>query len=854
MAAIKKIQIKRQVYRFDLRKKYSNRKKYTVIPRPPIDAIAGELRHSLQIDEKGVKRLAKFGIVALVALLLGVLALSSFIFRPPAENGSAAGLGTPIYLDSGFTRGGIASIGYYGADNSAGYFYYYLNATGVDYVNVSAEAYPGRIPTQVFLYRTGSYPEFAFMLRNKLSEYGIAFSEISADELSSLPAGSLLIIAQDNLPGAMAAPGNANLLSMARRGVDILYIGNALYNDRKTSGFVVDDNGVASQMPKKFMDDAPFIFDSSTLTRNNLSLSTGLYTARAGTYSSGSGALIYGIVSVTTMQDWNGFVVFVPNTIRPQATGWTSTDLAARDVAKIVYEMKWHTPSSINSAMLNATGGNLTAHDMFATPAFHDPDDGWTVVGRMDAYSGAAHAGRMVSFFAKPDVNGRIGIISTGDRSGKIISNEYTGGMQSFAIEYSEADRWDGYSNMQLIIQDSNASDAGRVYQIDKVLFKNLQTVDKYLTLEPGTYLAVVRDADKKKYAKMVLEVGKVSIIGRKADFTKSIFRFATDMDGTTPVIKDVKVTVDGKYTYEFANANDITIDMSGDLKGEGLKNGKHTFTFEYGGRTQDIVLDYADPNDFSQTIGRYWYFILLLPVVGLVGFAPTIARLFSKEMYSLDIPDFPPSSVIKIPVRRSAITGLISRINEDYRWKNAPLTLEEIKKGFKKMVHDNKPVLVSDFNLEYVLNQMISEGIIRKELDYYGIAAWEKETGRSMLFMAMQRKIRDICINEAIPFSRPAGAEPWDMVLKVLGQDLAIFLMDSREISGEKLTKATKCIGKGLAVLLFAGPEQKRDFEDTMDSPTKGGGLIKLEIMGGSIVIVAVNELGKLLKDMKSL
>ncbi len=208
----------------------------------------------------------------------------------------------------------------------------------------------------------------------------------------------------------------------------------------------------------------------------------------------------------------------------------------------------------------------------------------------------------------------------------------------------------------------------------------------------------------------------------------------------------------------------------------------------------------------------------------------------------------------MKIPVKKDTVLGIFEKVNEDYRWKNTPLKLEEIKKGFKKIIYQSKPVFISDYNLEYILDKLRGKGEIKSALDYYGLGRWEQESGRSMTYLAIQRKIRDICINEAIPFSKPGESPDYDIRLKVLGQDVFSYLIDSPAVRAQKLALAMRQMQKGVVVLLFQNADDKKDFEDTVSSASESSGLIKMEIMAGSINLSTLSEFEKMLKEMKQI
>ncbi len=366
---------------------------------------------------------------------------------------------------------------------------------------------------------------------------------------------------------------------------------------------------------------------------------------------------------------------------------------------------------------------------------------------------------------------------------------------------------------------------------------------------DKGIYLASVIDDGGNEYAKAVLQVDAVQVVTTSRDFANGVIKFVTTSSGGGAVkVKKMRVVVDGKHNYSFFSASDFSVNMESILAGQPLAAGNHTFDFEFGEIKQRIVLEKVVQTQFYDN-PIYW--VMGLFALALFMVAPFLATVMRKTEYSLDIPDFPPLASIKIPIKKDTVLGIIERLNEDYKWKNTPLKLDEIKKGFKRIIYKSKPVFISDYNLEYILNLLRSRNDIKEALDYYGPAKWENE-GRSMTSLAIYRKIRDICINEALPFGRLDESSDYDLKIRMLGQDIFIFIMDSPEAREKKLGQALKVMHKGLAVLLFQNDEDKKNFEDTVNSASESAGIVKLEIMTGSLVPLTILELEKMFREMK--
>lgn len=86
------------------------------------------------------------------------------------------------------------------------------------------------------------------------------------------------------------------------------------------------------------------------------------------------------------------------------------------------------------------------------------------------------------------------------------------------------------------------------------------------------------------------------------------------------------------------------------------------------------------------------------------------------KQMFSLDIPDFPPVSAVKIPMESQKVLAVFEKVNKDYSWKNMPLTLSEIKKGIEELSYGGKKIIIGEYNLEMILDKLIARGLVKEK------------------------------------------------------------------------------------------------------------------------------------------
>ncbi|MFA5077344.1 MAG: hypothetical protein WC488_02870, partial [Candidatus Micrarchaeia archaeon] len=820
---------RKQTYKCELRKKYSYKRKFRIREKRPIDLISEAIKDSFPKSAGITPVKALVAVILLVIAFLAVNFILSASFQAPPAAGGNVTYVSPA-LNTTLLGSGIASSGGLVKRMNSAYYELAISSSGADALKVRTSTYSGRVPNQVFILNSRmeqatTYQQFKFLLKKRLAEKGLPLNEINLAQLDTLPSGSLLIVPSGLIPEKMTAPGGANLLSLVQRGVVVLYIGQQF----DQNGFSIPESGPNRGVRPDFASKLPFIFESANLNPGTqLNLKSGMYKVRA----SSNEALLYGAVSKIGAQSGTGAVIFVPQMLDP---GWESKpDLAAQDVEKIIAEMLWTSPQASVEAAPPISNG--TARSFFLSTPFEGQEK--TVVSRVIASNKEGGVSeRLMMLYLASEVKGSLYYREdyTAAVSGKVTESDTM--MVGTLNETSQQEK-----RLFMSVTDVN----GTQVELDP-LAEGSQKIPlsgpprqfpAKLRLDEGIYLASIVDESGTPYARMALEVIGINLVSTQSDFGKSIFNFsALSTQGQSIVVKRTKVTVDDRFTYYFRDTGSFGINMKPDLRDEQLAPGKHKFVFEFGEYMKEVQVErYVSTQFWENPI--YWFMGALALL--LVGGSPYIARLLQKEEFALDIPDFPPLSSMKIPVKKDTIFGIMARVNEDYRWKNTPLTLEEIKKGFKRIIYQDKPIFISDYNLEYILETLISKGSVKSALNYYGLSSWEEETGRTIKHLAMQRKIRDICINEAIPFSKSDDKVQCDMYLKVIGQDVFVYLMDSVEAREEKLALALKAMQKGLVILLFENAEEKKDFEDTINSASEGGGLVKLEIMSGSIVPLA--------------
>ncbi|MDD5340434.1 MAG: hypothetical protein PHV13_04250, partial [Candidatus ainarchaeum sp.] len=247
----------------------------------------------------------------------------------------------------------------------------------------------------------------------------------------------------------------------------------------------------------------------------------------------------------------------------------------------------------------------------------------------------------------------------------------------------------------------------------------------------------------------------------------------------------------------------------------------------------------------------------MLWLVIILTGGIVAIGIFFARQesiAYFIDIPDFPPVARTKIPLPSDTVLSVLGKVNENYRWQNTPLTPAEIKNGFKDIFYKGKPIYVTDYNVEYLLNELEKKRRLKESMGYYGLTGWEEASKRSINYLAMMRRLRDICVNNAVPFTSLGESEAADSEVTVAGQQMFLHFYEKEGDQRGLLKKALGTIGKGITIIMFRSEGEKAAFQGMIQSPSAAPLTLKMEADSGAVQLLTADEFEKMLIEFKSM
>lgn len=859
MAVIKIAKIKKQTYQFEVRKRYQHTRRYTVKERTPLEKMlhqfslsAGKKKQEKKISSVESPKKSGMGIVTYIAIFAIILLLiGSAVFMVMQNAQSSIDVSTRATINPEINleiiKSGILTNGPQENPASSAYVQIAYTTKDISSLNVSIWSYTSSIPSEVFLLKsymdkgqTTAYPDFKNALKKELGTQKISVNELTMEQLETIPQGSAVIVTSGFIPQELIEPeSKSNLKRLVDRGVVVIFLGYPF-------DYMITTEGSSSSVPSSIKKDIPFEFIKSTkIYPNGITLEPPYYEVKGNDQNTET-FQIYGVISVVKKGD--GAVLFIPQSLD---AGWKKDGIAAaRDVSKIIKYTPWITPDSQQPAKYGITylPENRTINELF-TSSFYGKSR-YLKMELIGIDLNGEKIGETRVIEAKKQVNGDLYI--QGGTS--IISSDITGNDISMIADLRELKpkeemlylsltrRGDDYVQEVPILQNPVS------LQVASPFYYKIKSYN-------GEYIASIVDSQGTKYAQSYLRIIPIDITRKPDVKERETFRFEFTKDGSPIELSGVSVNIKSKDgqdfgTYEFTRTSEPIINISSSvLGGNKLPYGKYSFIFQ--------VNTYKKPVDVDLTAPENVFFSPPFLITGGVAIVVLVVGYYmrgkEKIKYQLDIPDFPPTSKTKIPVKTDAVMGIFDRVNEEYKWKSTPLTAQEIKNGFRRIFFEGRPIFISDYNVDFVMEKMEHRGKIVKVMDYYAPVIWEEKTGKSIRYLSIFRKLRDIFVDNAVPFSQIGEEENCDTKINLMGQEMFIHIYDKKGDMKRLIGNILNTASKGISLVLFKDKDEKGDFMDILASPSQASAVLKMEVESNVVQLLDLNGFEAMIKEMKS-
>jgi len=852
MVELGRLKIKKKVYNFELKKRYQYTGHYAIKERPPIERIKDVFKALLAPPKKEKKAVSAptagsppggfnfvvFGsaiLVALIILIIGWIYLTTQVLQP-----GAAAFQPPLEkpeITNSIEGGDILTTGERNTPMHLAAVLLDYKTRNVDNYTINIITYSARIPSAIFIlnserFEADSYPDFLRVLRANLAKRKIILNEMSVEQLETIPEGAIVIVPSGVVPQELLGVGSQiSVEKLASRGVVVIYIGQEFNKMFNGSLVVTTPQWVLKTVPVRF-DEA-----AQLEATEGFHLFQPLYRASAGGWESN---VAYGSVSIITKGD--SAFLFVPQTLDG---GWRGNfSAAADDISRIVFEIPWASPNAPARTYEFTNQTEYTGRRYFFSTPFEKPAA--TVQMEFTGYSQASNFPVMEALFVRLEKLSDNGLFI--EKGGSVVSTNITN--EPVRINARLREPAPAQPSIDLLMVDINGTQVQDFPQ-GNVDVQADKSFDTPIYMDKGEYIVKLVDDMGKEYAATYLKVVTVEINFSYTDARKrSIYVFNV----SSPFrLTEMSVMVDkGQFgKYDFSNVeNTVSVDVGQYTGGELLPLGNHTFEFTAGGLKTTVVVPHMRSTTIFDT-PMFWVVVLL--TLGIVSVGAIFAR--QEDVYfSIDIPDFPPVARTKIPLSPDVLLGIFEKTNETYRWQCTPLTTMEIKNGFKDIFYQGKPIYITDYNVEYLLEELEKKGRVKEALGYYGRVEWEEKSKHSINYLALMRRLRDICVNNAIPFTGIDESVEADSAITIVGQQMFIHFYQKDVDKKALLAKVLKTITKGITIILFKSNPDKEHLQTLLaSSPSVAPLILKLEGGSGSLQFLTAEEFEKMLVDLKS-
>ncbi len=839
----KRIVISKRLYKFELKHKFQYVKQYKIKERSRLehlkDSLSGLFKGKPKQDAKEQRPPGFNPGIVVGALVFALLILIVGWFYLSSQLAAATEISKPVEKPD-FTlvvkEQSVITAGDRRSGDNIAYVKLNLSYRGLERYNLTLTTYAEDLPTEVFMLQSPreqaeGYDDFAASLKKELAKQKIVLNEIDFEKLETLPGGSVVIVPTGLIPEELIGiNSNLDLNKLISRKVVIIYIGQKF--DK-----VLAKSGPRATAVK--IDGLPMTFDEQKklVSNDNLTLFQPLYQAR----STGAGVenfIIYGSVSVVKKD--GGALIMLPQTIDG---GWIDEEgradpaQAGKDVAKILTESRWEQPGGSRTYSIEA--GNRTNEETdFFTQTFSSEV-------RSVKMEFAGYAQNNITLYqtkvipVKRLVSGALYV-----EGGAVVTpKEVTGENTRLTALLSE----NSSERKQLFLAiTKNGNEVIDRLSLGVQTLRTDLPINSPIDLDNGEYIASVVDDQGIRYASSYLRVAFIEIRNTPEI---SPYSFVIERDGKPIALKKIDVYVDGKLgPYHFENIDNVNVDVGKDAPGGDLAPGDHVFTFNIGKIKKDVkIVKPKSSNIFTEPV----FLITVILSVLITGVGVFLARQ-EKVLYQIDIPDFPPVAKVNVPLSRDAILSIFDRVNEDYRWKYSTLNLTEIRNGFRKMLYQGKPIYITDYNAEYLLTQLEARGYVKEFLNYYGPTKWEQEAKASINFLALFRRIRDICVNNAMPFTQFEESSECDTEITAVGQKMYLHIYDKERDLAQLLKHVLSTIKEGMTIIIFRNEGTQSEFHSYLASSSKALLTLKLEVEGGSVALFTLEEFEAKIKELK--
>ncbi len=801
-----------------------------------IDAEIGGDDHGIKPlrRKKSHKKLIAVILIALLAISASYIELTSYVHSaiatiPSTYNSTAP---RPIFGSLSISSYGILTYNY--STLLVGYARARYSERNAQNASMSLTIYPENPSPPVYLVNVGGYCVQCFVstsllaaLNSSLSREGLILNKsslryVDINQLDSVTPGSTVIIASGLIPNILlpnvtytercANYGNSSIISMLQQGDTIIYVGRNFSRSVSCSGQIALDT------PQELSTLLPF-YNQSTFNFTNSSL----YLKNATFYLEPGRSL----GPVTSAHILNGTLVALANY---PSIGWDNNfNFLASDIAKVLASRFWMVPlAQGNYSIPVSTAGNYTVYSInssiqYSNQASSIINSSYALLS-LELSNPNYSQGFEIPFRYRLHQNGDIGMppVIGVSQAAQISTEVFNSSKNQAVIAYVPI------LNSSLEPADNNPIHVGQVGPTQIFTFANFY-------LPQGYYIASLMDQYGSDYSSALFYVSNITISPLNLNFKNGTFSFTALSNGQPVSGVPYQISINNAYNETGVMENGM---LSYSLpQGTSTQYGSGEFSVSTLGST------YALPYQYKSTAS-----IKIPPLYIAFAIAAIVIIVLNRVLvptnideYYIDVPDIKPVRLEHAKEPAESVLAVFDRVNNFYHWLHMPLTAEEFKAGISSNIkYGNTRMSITLRNAYAVLNYLVQKGLVQSASDYYAPTKWITESGYSMEYLVIYRKLKDYCIANAMLLTELGTSSKADVIVTSKGAQNYVKIY-----SKDMKLKEIEIRPKSKSFIVFIDIESKLAFLDKLYmSYSTNAELLKMAITYGNIKLLDSDSL----------
>jgi len=701
------------------------------------------------------------------------------------------------------------------------------NLTGL-YIN--ATLLKSRFPSHIYLLNAsqagcvncGDFQAFADGIKSELSLYGLTsevgnLTIVNESSLSSIANDSILIIPDGLMPEALLSNYSSSNITLIHHlldmGTSVIYIGQGFSRVVLPNGVIVPNSRIPNYM-----------FTTSPTTSNSV------FSFDSPTFAFSSGAN-YG--PVTYVNAFNGSIVAFSNYL----SSWPTPSLAASDVAKAVskgfwlptyskgsYELAFNASKSVTGTAgieIMAPRINYTIQNADALAS------GWLHISEYTNSSYGISGKSLYRYINEPSsyiFNGTIALPS------KIIP----GSSQSITMQIYT------HSSTPISIQPHLSVYTSNMVKISTIPLSMISASGNFTfvkllkaTFLPGNYIIQLKGFSDNLYATALFNVPPINITETYSNYTSGQFVFYLSSGGVPLTSLNYKITLNKKFPYNGTLTNGSIYYYL--PKGTSEQFGKLNYSVYMLSHNFSYIASNPAPviHITSKDIALVVVVIVLLLMV-------TMVRAPNRDDFFIDVPHLPKQQKTYVTLAPTEVLNAFQKLNAYYHWRYMPLSVNEVKLAIASNVRYNGiPVNLTPSNVEILLDQLVTNGMVVSAGDLYAPKSWIDESKHDVEYLAVFKKLRLYMVTHAYVFTDLDMSQTSDINVVIGGErhNIVIYAPSSR-------FKNIPVFANTKTYIAFLNDDRLEDFKDRLYSMADPGAeQLKLYISAGYVKLISMES-----------